>query len=510
MQVRSRSTRPVSVSQRVAGWLDVTQTTDRTPGPGHRRARVVVVGGGISGLAAAWQLSGADPAFDVVVLESTGTVGGKLRLGEVAGHRVDVGSESVLARRPELVALAAEAGLAAGIVHPTGVSASIWTRGRHWSFPPGSLMGVPGDPAATAGILDPTEVDRAQHERVGPPLETDVSVGDFVEGRLGAAVVDRLVEPLLAGVYAGHARQLSLQAALPALWTAAAEGLSVTQAARDAADTGGAAGLRGPVFAGYRGGLGELAQRLASALLTRGVEIRTSTTVRRLGRTEGGWTLTSGPTTHPEQVQAEGVVLALPATPASRLLHATAPVAAEVLASTEYASVAIVTLALPRSAAPLLAGSGFLVPPVDGVRTKAATFSSAKWAWVDELDPTVVLLRASVGRAGESVVLQRSDDELVELVVGDLRRIVSPTLPTPVDAHVQRWGGGLPQYAVGHLDRMARAKAAVADLTGLELAGAAYDGVGIPACIASGRAAAAAVLSALPTRVRAVEPRLRE
>ncbi|MEO8829509.1 protoporphyrinogen oxidase [Lapillicoccus sp.] len=487
----------------------MTQTTDRPPDPGHRRARVVVVGGGISGLAAAWELSRAEPALDVVVLESTSTVGGKLRLGEVAGHRVDVGSESVLARRPELAALAAEAGLADGIVHPTGVSASIWTRGRHWSFPAGSLMGVPGDPAATAGILDPTEVDRAQHERVGPPLETDVSVGEFVEGRLGTAVVDRLVEPLLAGVYAGHARRLSLQAALPALWPAANEGLSITQVARDAAGAGTAVASRGPVFAGYRGGLGELAQRLSSALLVRGVEIRTSTTVRELVRTPRGWALTSGPTTRPERVEADGVVLALPATPAARLLHATARAAAEVLASTEYASVAIVTLALPRSAAPLLAGSGFLVPPVEGVRTKAATYSSTKWAWVDELDPAVVLLRASVGRAGEAVVLQRSDDELVELAVGDLRRIVSPALPTSVDAHVQRWGGGLPQYAVGHLDRMARVREAVAALPGLAVAGAAYDGVGIPACIASGRAAAVAVLSALPTRVREVEPRLR-
>jgi oxygen-dependent protoporphyrinogen oxidase len=161
---------------------------------------------------------------------------------------------------------------------------------------------------------------------------------------------------------------------------------------------------------------------------------------------------------------------------------------------------AIVTLALPRHGLPPLPGSGFLVPPVEGRTIKAATFSANKWSWVQSQAPDLFLLRTSVGRQGEEAQLQRSDDELVAVALADLSEALGARLPVPVDSHVQRWGGALPQYTVGHVQRVARIREHVAGVRGLEVAGAAYDGVGVPACIGSGRAAAEATLTHLRSR----------
>src|SRR4249920_2612703 len=168
---------------------------------------VAVVGGGVAGLAAAWELlQGND--VRVIVLDAA----------DAAGYSVDVGAESMLARRPEATGLIADLGLGSRLTHPEPVPAAVWSRGRRWPLPGGTVMGVPTDPAAAAGLLTPEEVVRASVEQVGPRVVEDVSVGTFVADRVGPAVVDRLVEPLLAGVYAGHARSLSLQATVPALW----------------------------------------------------------------------------------------------------------------------------------------------------------------------------------------------------------------------------------------------------------------------------------------------------
>jgi protoporphyrinogen/coproporphyrinogen III oxidase len=455
-------------------------------------ATVAVVGGGIAGLAAAWELVRYD-GVRVVLFETGAAVGGKLRSAEVAGQLVDVGAESMLARRPEAVGLADELGLGAALTHPNRVPAAVWSRGRRWLLPPGTVMGVPTDPSTAAGVLTPGEVARAAAERVGPPATEDLPVGDFVADRFGDAVLDRLVEPLLAGVYAGHARRLSLEATVPALWSAAT---SAEPLVGHPADNG----TGGPVFAGYRGGLAALAGDVASVLDARDVDIRTNATVRELSRRLDGWRLTIGPTTSAQPLDVDGVVLAAPAKPTARLLRTAVPVAAGLLEEVEYASVAIVTLALPRSTQDALAGSGFLVPPVEPLTVKAATFSSTKWAWLDAAAPEVVFLRASLGRAGEAAVLQHGDADLVRTVVADLRTVLGPELPEPVDAHVQRWGGALPQYAVGHLDRVRTVLQAVATEPGLGLAGAAYEGVGIPACIGSGRRAAREVLATVRQR----------
>jgi oxygen-dependent protoporphyrinogen oxidase len=439
--------------------------------------RAVVVGGGIAGLTAARELAAA--GREVVVLEGSPRIGGKLLTAEVAGVSVDVGAESMLARRPEGMDLAREVGL--GLVHPASTASAVWTRGALRPLPR-SVMGVPVDPdqVAASGILDDAGVDRLRHERTGPDIgDEDVSVGDLVADRLGGEVVDRLVEPLLGGVYAGHARLLSARATVPQL-VAWSRGSLVAGAADALAASTGA-----PVFAGIAGGMGRLPRAVAS-----GLDVRTDATVRALRRTPDGFALVVGPTTAEQELVADEVVLATPAAPTARLLQMVAPVAAAELAAIESASMAVVTLAFPAQDVGGLGGSGFLVPPVDGRTIKASTFSFNKWEWVREAGGGLLLLRTSIGRHREESVLQVADEDLVAASLADLRDATG-LAARPVDTHVQRWGGGLPQYAVGHLDRVARVRAAVAEVPGLGVCGAAYDGVGIPAVIASARRAVA-------------------
>ena len=443
----------------------------------------MVVGGGIAGLVAARDL--AATGRDVLLLEGSPQVGGKLRSAEVAGLTVDVGAEAMLARRPEGLALAEELG--AEVVHPTPATSAVWSRGALRRLPR-SLMGVPLDldDLAASGVLSPEGLARASAE-VETRVDDDASVGDLVAARLGDELVDRLVEPLLGGVYAGHARRISAAAAVPQLLAMARRGSLLEQASSVPAS--GA-----PVFASLPGGMGRLPALVADG---GGFEVRTSATVRALRRTPAGWALAVGPTASVETVDTDTLVLATPASATARLLGDVAPDAAGELGSVEAASVAVVTLAFRAQDVPdaLLDRSGFLVPPVEGRTIKASTFSFAKWAWVRDLDPDVVVLRTSLGRHREEATLQAADEGLVRVSLADLAAMAGISA-RPVDTHVQRWGGALPQYAVGHLDRVARVRAAVGAQPGLAVCGAAYDGVGVPAVISSARRAVASVTRA--------------
>ncbi len=463
--------------------------------------RVVVVGAGLAGLTAARQLMVSRPDLEVVVLEATGDVGGKLRLGEVAGIPVDLGAESMLNRRPEGTELARAVGLGDHLVHPQVSGAAVWTRGALRPLPP-SLMGIPVNlgVASAGGILGRSTLARARLERFLPRLDLteDIGVGRLVARRLGGEVRDRLVEPLLGGVYAGRADEISTHAALPQLVTAVQQHGSLLAAAR--ATVGGPGDATQPsepavpVFAGVSGGVGRLAQAVAADVRARGGQIVTDAVVRELQRTNEGWRVVHGPTIDPIAVEAGAVVLAAPAAPTARLLRSVAADAALELGRIEYASMALVTFALETAAVSVeLAGSGFLVPPVDGRLIKAATFSSQKWAW---LTGDVMVMRCSVGRLREEADLQRDDTDLVENAVLDVREATGLRVPL-LDATVTRWGGALPQYAVGHRDRVARIEASVRAVPGVEVCGAAFDGVGIPAVIASGEAAATRVLAAM-------------
>ena len=225
--------------------------------------------------------------------------------------------------------------------------------------------------------------------------------------------------------------------------------------------------------------------------------VRVDAMVRELRRWPGGWRLVLGAARQPEEMFASAVVLAVPAPAASRLLQAVAPEASVELAGIEYASVALVTFALPaEQVAGRLTGTGFLVPPVDGRTVKAATYSSQKWAWMGEAAGELAVVRTSIGRHREVADLQHDDGSLAALALADLSTALRTELH-PVDSRVTRWGGALPQYTVGHLERVSRIRRSVAEHPGLAVCGAAYDGVGVPACIGSARAAADRVLSGL-------------
>ncbi|MEU1184744.1 protoporphyrinogen oxidase [Streptomyces sp. NPDC005820] len=459
---------------------------------------VVVIGAGIAGLAAADRL--LERGARVTVLEASERVGGKLLPGEIAGVRVDLGAESLLARRPEAVALARAAGLTDLLQPPATATASIWTRGALRPMPKGHVMGVPGTAAALSGVLSEEGLARIERDADLPRTEVgeDVAVGEYVAERLGREVVDRLIEPLLGGVYAGDAYRISMRSAVPQLHQAARTHRSLTEAVREIQAKAAANQQTGPVFMGIEGGVGRLPLAVADSVRARGGEILTGVPVTELRRAtvpagtdaptverpHRTWRVVAGD----RVLAADAVVVAVPAPAAAALLAAESPEAAAELRTVEYASMALVTLAYRRSAAALPEGSGFLVPPVDGRTIKASTFASQKWGWIADEDPDVVVLRTSVGRYGETEILGRDDAGLVEVSRHDLREATGLTA-TPLETRVTRWTDGLPQYPVGHHARVARVREHVAKLPGLAVCGAQYDGVGVPACIASAHAA---------------------
>jgi oxygen-dependent protoporphyrinogen oxidase len=479
---------------------------------------VVIVGGGIAGLAAAFSLR--DEPVRVTVLEGSPRLGGKLSVSEVGGVTVDEGAEALLVTRPEGTALIAEAGLEDQRTAPGPTSSAIWTLGALRPLPRRQFMGVPSDLAelARSGVLTGDGVARARQDLELPVTERDgdVPVARYIGARLGPEVVDRLVDPLLGGVYAGRSAELSFDATLPALSAASRRHRSLAEAAASllppppaGASPASAPGTRagGSVFTSLDGGLGMLPAYLAKVS---GAEVRTSAIVRELTPAAVGWRLTMGSAAAPERIDADAVIIAIPARPAGRLLAAVpgASAAVTALGDIGYASMAIVTLAYPRSAFPApglaaLGWSGYLVPAVDGRAVKAVTFSSVKWPHLAQTPPgdagPLEIVRCSVGRIGEEALLQRSDGELAALAAAELAAATG-VRGAPAASRVTRWGGALPQYTVGHLDRVAAIRAAIAAQPGLAVCGAAYDGVGVPACIGTARSAVSQVLAFLAAR----------
>ena len=508
--------------------------------PSTAQPHVVIVGGGIAGLAAAFFLR--DEPVRVTVLEGSPRLGGKLSVSEVAGVPVDEGAEALLVTRPEGTELIAEVGLAGDRVAPGTTSSAIWTLGALRPLPRRQFMGVPSDLAelAQSGVVSGAGAARASQDLELPPTtrDGDVPVAAFVGARFGAEVVDRLVDPLLGGVYAGRSSDLSFDATMPALAAASRRYRSLAEAAGSLlpppspvavpiapGEQGRArAGTRpgGSVFTTLSGGLGQLPAVLAKAS---GAEVRTAAMTRALSPAPGapasapsgapaagpGWRLTIGSAAAEELIDADAVILAVPARPAARLLAGVPGASAAVTAFDEisYASMAIVTLAYPRSAFPgafsgrfsgsglaALGWSGYLVPAVDGRAVKAVTFSSVKWphlanATAPGAEP-LEIVRCSVGRIGEEALVQRADEDLAALAAAELAAATG-VHGAPAAHRITRWGGALPQYTVGHLDRVARIRASVAAQPGLAVCGAAYEGVGIPACVATARAAASQV-----------------
>lgn len=461
--------------------------------------RVVVIGAGIAGLSAALAVSrDAPPGTKVTIVDGASKVGGKLRVSPVGGLPVDEGVETFLARQPEGIGLVRDVGLAGELTHPLTNEAYVAVDGVCHKLPGRTVLGVPGDRAALrrSGLLSEEGLALVGADRDEPAPLGDPSVGQYVARRLGREVVDKLVDPLLGGVYAGRADGLSLRATMPALAAALDEhGGKLVAAARSVVDASPADA--GPAFAALGGGMGVLPEAVARAS---GADVRLRLPIRRIERTTGGFRLIGGPVPDPVALVADAVVVAAPAGKAAGLLEGLAPWAAHELAAMEYASIGIVTLAFPAAALSGLTGSGLLVPsPEGGGAVKAVTYSSNKWASLAGHD--VAIVRASVGRHREARVLHRDDTELVRLVLGQLTALAG-IRSAPIAHRVTRWGGALPQYAPGHLERVRRIRADVSRVPGLAVCGAAFDGVGVPACIRSGYAAAGQVTEHLRESTR--------
>lgn len=480
-----------------------------------RPRHVLVVGGGVSGLSAALDL--LDAGAEVTLVEARPLVGGLVRRADLDDLPLDVGVEALLARRPEGVDLVRRLGLEDRLVSPSSARPAVWRTDGARSMPTGTVMGVPGHGTDLSVALRPEEVEqtraalavvRARPEVAARGRGDDVSVAEAVLAESGRPVLDLLVEPLLGGVHAGRTDELSLRSTVPALWAAWRRGepFADVVAAAGAAATPGA-----PVFTGLRGGMSLLVDTAVEQLRARGARVLTGTLVHEVRREARGWVVRTSPS-QPSSVPgapaapaaqgtgltADAVLLALPTIPAHRLLVDVAPDAADVLARVPVVSVAVVALAL-RS--PVPERSGLLVPPGEaaaaGVRAKAVTFSTRKWDWLADAVGGRELVRVSYGRRGEQDVLQRTDADLVDLAREDLRTLLAVDgldgTPEVEAAQVVRWGGALPQQTVGHHERVAAVRDAVSRVDGLAVAGAWLDGVGVPACIGSGRAAAAAL-----------------
>jgi oxygen-dependent protoporphyrinogen oxidase len=465
------------------------------------RATVAVVGGGISGLAGAHQLRRLlGPDARIILIERSTRLGGVLRTTELAGVPFDVGAEAFLARRPEVPALLAELGLSDELVHPSSASATIRAAGRVVPLPARTLLGVPARGAALGRLLSPADVARVTAEvdlELAWEPGADTALGPLLRERFGDELTDRLTDPLLGGVYAGRVDQLGLRATMPALAAALDSGSpSLTSAADSLLPPARSSSPPPPVFGALRGGYRVLIDALVASARP---ELRTGLPVRGLTRHPDGWHLEIGAATAPELLAVDAVLLAVPAPTVRTLLGEVCPAAAREAGSVELASPVVVGLAYRESDAVLLPEtSGVLIAADEPLTVKAFTHSARKWPHLAAgATDGVVRLRASVGRAGDAGLLRGvPDGELVDWARSDLATLTGIDA-APIDAVVQRWGGGLPQYGVGHTELVDRLLRAVDEIPGLAVAGAALHGVGVPACIGTGRAAAERLVAAI-------------
>lgn len=447
-------------------------------------ARVAVVGGGITGLAAAYELSRSGDAPRVVVLEAGDRLGGKITTTSFAGVPVDCGPDAVLARVPWAGQLMGELGLGAEVVSPATGGASVYARGKLRPLPDGLVRGVPSHvlPLLRSGILSPSGIARAGLDLVAPRRDhgADPTIAQVIGGRFGLEVLDRLVDPLLSGINAGRADSLSLRATAPDIEALASTSRSLLLGLRGHARTAPQPASQGPLFISLRDGLGRLVDRLVEELEAAGVELRTGTPVTELGREGRRWCL------DPLDGPVDGVVLAAPAFVTAPLLGAVSPVASLELAALEYSSVAVATLAYRETALPRpLNGSGFVVPRSKGWLMTAGTFVSTKWP---ARHPSgQVILRCSAGRHGDDRPAALTDDDLVDHLHRELEQPLGIT-EAPLQWRVDRWDRSFPQYGPGHLARADRIDDALAvDAPGMVVTGASMRGVGVAACIRQGR-----------------------
>lgn len=470
------------------------------------RREVLVIGGGVSGLAAAYALSKLEDAPRVTVLEASDRLGGKIASNDIAGLTVDAGPDALLVRDPAVKALLAEIGLADRITAPAARGSFVWTRGRLCTLPPATLFGVPEKlrPLITSGLISWPGLLRAAADFVLPRqrLAADPTVGEMLRRRLGAEVFDKLVDPLLGGIYAGRADVLSARSAVPdvAAILAPARSIYLTMRKREAerkakapAPAQGAAPAAPPaMLINFPGGMMAVVDALAEHA---NADIAFNSVVTSIERGRKRWKVF---TADGRKFKADDVVITVPAHAAAALLGPVDGELADALAAIPYADVANVTFVYPTSAVdPTWKGTGFLVPAVDGRFIVGCTWMDQKWGR-SVLTPSgtgapvgddITIIRTSVGRHGDNAWMTLTDLEIATRAHEELVTAMQIS-GRPLDYKVQRWPAAMPQYTVGHAQRLDVIDARLTQHAGLHITGAGYRGIGVAACLTKSQAVA--------------------
>jgi oxygen-dependent protoporphyrinogen oxidase len=455
--------------------------------------RIAIVGGGISGLSAAFaleKLRRGGASLEYVLFESSPRLGGVLITERVDGCLVEAGPDSFLTEKPWAGDLCREVGLGDQLIGSNDADRKtyILVKGRLVLVPDGLMFMVPTKIAPT--MLSPLFSARAKmrmaREWFHPPRKADAdeTVASFVERHYGPEMVDRLADPLLSGVYGGEASQLSVRAVLPRFAEMEAAHGSLGRAmlaARKKMAHASKAPAR-PLFTSLKDGMQQMVDAVVSRLPASALQ--PSAPVQRVQQQNGGWVVSAGYASD----QFDAVIVATPAQAAADLLGITNAELASELRSIQYTSSVTVNLGYDRTArASLPPGFGFLVPRSEDKRMLAATFVHNKFP--HRAPENRALLRCFVGGARNEQILQAPDEEIVRVVREELRQIVG-VKPDPLFTRVYRWNGAMAQYGVGHLERLQRIESLLQQLPGLALAGNGYRGIGVPDCVRSGSEAA--------------------
>jgi oxygen-dependent protoporphyrinogen oxidase len=442
--------------------------------------QVAIIGGGIAGLAAAYELAARGIPF--VLLEASERLGGLVRTDRVDGCTIDAGADSMLATKPAAIELCEELGLGPQLMTQTPPrTAFVYARGSLHPLPSPSVFGIPTTPEGLAAytLLPPSardELESRQRGAVPAGPGGDESVADFFARHFGPDTVGLIAEPLLGGIHAGDIARLSIDAVAPAFATRVRAGQLFAPTTPSARTDDG-------MFKALRGGMGALVSAIEGRLPTG--SIRRSSGARTLARSGHGWRVGCDGAS----VDARSVVLACPAYAAAGLLHPIDAPLADLCAGVPYASTVSVALVWPRADVPHpLAGSGFVVARRHSdLRITACTWVSSKWQ--DRAGPGAVLLRAFLGGIADPHAVALSDGELIDVAVRDLRAVLDISAP-PRTARVYRWIRAGAQHNVGHVARVADIEARLARHPGLFAAGSGFTSIGVPDCVADGRAVA--------------------
>lgn len=474
-----------------------------------RPRTVVIVGGGISGLATAFSLqeqaTKAGLTLRCTILESGSSWGGKIvthRVGEIV---TEAGPDSFLSQKQAGLDLCTKLGLADQLINTnqTGKKACVLYRGRLHDLPEGLLSFVPKQlgPFLHSGLLSWSGLVRMGLEFAVPPGSSreDEPLAAFLRRRFGVQAFERVLEPLMAGIYAGDAEHMSLRATFPRFFELEQQYGSVVRgmmAAKKAASLVSTGQPGRTMFVSLKNGLSDLVTALTSRLTQQGVELRLGCRVdalrvrsHELGRWMYDLILEDG-----SALSADSVVLATPAYVSAELVRPLTPIAGGLLDMIPYASTATIAMAFPRTLTSVIEGFGFIIPRTEQRDLIAATWTSLKWPHRAPADQ--LLARCYVGGVGREDILQLDDETLVAKVREELAAVCGIGVE-PTFTEVNRWWKAMPQYTIGHLDRLVQLDAAVSRYPGLILTGAGYRGVGIPDCIRDGALAAERVVQDL-------------